>query len=66
MRPHEQRVVEEKQELEEKISKLDKFRMGYSFPQLSTEEQVRLNRQLTVMIEYAKILSERIAAFPPC
>lgn len=62
--PHQQRVVQEKEELDYKIVNLDKFLLTDIFHNLSAEEQDRLSRQFDVMKEYAAILDERIAAFP--
>ena len=60
---HQERVVTEKAELDEKIDKLDIFRSGSIFPTLPTEEQDRLNIQLSIMRQYSGILADRIAAF---
>lgn len=65
MLPHQQRVVDEKLELDRKIGKLDDF-ISYSnplFSKLSEKEQQRLCRQFDVMSEYSDILAERINAF---
>ena len=61
--PYQQRVVDEKAELDDKIEKLAKFVYGDTFTNVETDERVRLYRQLVVMKHYAKILGERIAAF---
>jgi hypothetical protein len=63
MEPHQERVVTEKAELDEKIDKLDAFRAGTIFPTLPTEEQDRLNQQLSHMRAYSGVLADRIAAF---
>ena len=63
MLPHQERVVEEKRELDEKLSKLSAFGISPLFTTLNPEEQGRLNRQYLVMEEYSRILRERIAAF---
>lgn len=60
-----QRVVQEKQELDDKIVSLDKFLLTDTFHNLSAEEQDRMSRQFDVMKEYSGILDERIDAFPP-
>ena len=65
MQPHQQRVVDEKLELDGKIVRLDKFLEGDLFKSLPEEEKDRLVRQLRAMNEYFAILGERIAAFPP-
>lgn len=63
MKPHEDRVVKEKQELDEKLAKLSEFGMTPLFASLPADEQERLNRQHSVMGEYSRILGERIAAW---
>lgn len=65
MQPHQQRVVEEKTELDEKIMKLGEFvmqRFGV-FDKLHIAERIRLMRQLSIMQLYSQVLEERIAAF---
>jgi hypothetical protein len=64
MEPHQQRVVEEQKELETKTVALHKFILESPiFGKLASEEQERLKRQYSVMVEYNEILNERIAAF---
>lgn len=66
MKPHQQRVIDEKTELDAKRIKLEGFineGVGAIFVTLPVEEQDRLNRQLTSMNDYSLILGERIAAF---
>lgn len=63
MQPHQQRVVDEKTELDEKLEKLSAFFGNPIFTSLPDVEQNRLNRQKVVMKEYSDILGERIAAF---
>ena len=61
--PH-QRVLDEKQELDVRITKLDELiQRNALFRQLGSDEQSRMRRQLDVMREYAVILGERISAF---
>jgi hypothetical protein len=64
MQPHQERVVQEKKELDEKLAKLASFGTTPLFDSLPADEQGRLNRQFSVMEEYSHILEERIAAFP--
>jgi hypothetical protein len=64
MQPHQQRVVDEKTELDEKLKKLDAFGRTELFASLPADEQGRLNRQHSVMEQYSAVLGERIAAFP--
>lgn len=65
LQPHQQRVVEEKTALDEKLTKLVAFYDTPLYAKLDTAEKVRLQRQGQAMSEYADILEERIAAFPP-
>jgi len=61
---HQQRVLDEKQELDIRITKLDELiQRNALFRQLGSDEQSRMRRQLDVMREYAVILGERISAF---
>ena len=64
MQPHQQRVVDEKNELDEKAKKLSEF-IGNSdiFPLLDAAEQERLKAQSDIMRRYSEILGQRIAAF---
>ena len=65
MQPHQQRVVDEKKELDEKLDKLKAFiETNPTFKSLLADERGRLGRQFDVMAEYSSILSQRIAAFP--
>lgn len=66
--PHQQRVVTEKAELEEKLGKLRTFFNTSTYAAMADaqngrEEQDRLNEQADVMDRYIAILRERIAAF---
>lgn len=63
MQPHQQRVVDEKTELDEKRNRLSLFRDTKLFQSLPLPEQNRMNRQMEVMKDYSRILGERIAAF---
>ena len=64
MQPHQDRVVEEKKELDEKIVKLDLFiESNPLFQKVPLDEQNRLRSQLDVMQEYSAILKDRIANF---
>ena len=64
MQPHEQRVLDEKTELDDKLTKLRQFISSPTFTGLPSEEQVRLIRQAQYMTEYSNVLAERIGAFP--
>ena len=58
-----ERVVVEKQELDEKIEALCKFMDGAIFETVPPAEQARLHWQRTAMRSYSDALGERIAAF---
>jgi len=63
MKPFQQRVVEEKAALDDKLSRLRPFVDGETFKNLPVEEQDRMKRQLHIMGEYSIVLGERIEAF---
>jgi len=63
MAPFQQRVVDEKYQLDGKRAALEQFIRGAVFPSLPADEQDRMNRQYAAMTEYSNILAERIAAF---
>jgi len=61
--PHQQRVIQELRDLNDKIEKLTAFFDNPIFATLDPAEQDRLQRQIVHMRAYAMILVERIAAF---
>lgn len=63
--PHQQRVVEEKRELDEKLQKLKAFISSASFTAIVQDEaeRGRLVCQEKIMNDYSAVLGERIAAF---
>lgn len=63
MLPHQQRVVDEKGDLDEKIEKLSRFIDGETFLTLDMAERTRLETQRIAMRTYSAILQERIDAF---
>lgn len=63
MEPYQERVIVERVELDDKLSRLRAFMTTESFRGLSQESRDRLVRQERVMTEYSAILKERIAAF---
>jgi hypothetical protein len=65
MKPFQQRVVTERDELAEKLTSLDSFIGGEIFKVIPAEEKIRLAKQAGVMKEYLDILNDRINAFPP-
>ena len=64
MLPHQQRVVDEKTELDIKAKALSNF-IGNNpiFADIDAEEQERLKEQCEIMWQYSEILDKRIAAF---
>ena len=63
LQPHQQRVVDEKADLDEKLVKLLAFHGTETFADLPEEEQDRLIRQSVAMTNYSAVLGERIVAF---
>ena len=63
MAPHQERVVTEKAELDEKRTKLSAFFDTDLFANIDDDERRRLLRQADAMQVYSQILGERIAAF---
>jgi mannose/cellobiose epimerase-like protein (N-acyl-D-glucosamine 2-epimerase family) len=63
LQPHQQRVVDEKTDLDDKRSKLNGFFGSVIFAGLPKDEQSRLWQQIEVMDDYSRILGQRIAAF---
>jgi hypothetical protein len=63
--PHQQRVVDEKAELDERLRKLMSFTCTPTFSALPGPERDRLAKQADTMAKYSEILGERIAEFAP-
>lgn len=63
MQPHQQRVIEEQDELKQKFDRLCNFIDSQTYDDLDEAEQGRLCRQVLIMEQYIMILNERIAAF---
>jgi hypothetical protein len=66
MQAHEKRVVIEKRELDEKLSKLKAFCFdprSPTFDKLPPEDRDLLEDQYTAMETYSRILGKRIARF---
>jgi len=61
--PHRQRVLAEKAELDDKLTKLKSFFGTEIFAGLGDAEMERLQRQADHMGAYSDVLGERIAAF---
>lgn len=63
MKPHQQRVVDEKTSLDEKISKLISFMESDASSVLSLSEEDDLEEQLEYMEKYSEVLERRISKF---
>lgn len=62
--PHQQRVIEEKRELDAKATALSSFiGVNKAFETLDAAEQERLREQCEIMWQCSEILGKRIAAF---
>lgn len=63
LQPHQQRVVDEKVELDERMRKLDAFMGTPTYFALHLDERMRLGRQMRLMNSLSLVLGDRIAAF---
>ena len=63
LQPHQQRVVEERTELIEKITKLHAFFNTEIFDSLQEKDQNLLEKQVQLMMNYSDVLLERINRF---
>lgn len=64
MLPHQERVILEKKELDDKIDKLSKFICtSNAFVDLDKIERDSLMKQWNIMREYSSVLEERIMRF---
>lgn len=64
LQPHQQRVVDEKADLDAKIARLADFIvLSAAYKHLGSAEKDRLNRQHAAMTAYSGVLRERIEAF---
>jgi hypothetical protein len=67
MQAYQQRVVDEKKDLDHKLEKLDAFlttaQSGGLFDSLPQEDKTLLQHQGVAMREYSQILKKRIARF---
>lgn len=61
--PWQQRVVEEKAQLDDRLEKLTAFAKTDTFAQLPVAEQDRLTKQHNIMTSYSLVLEERIQNF---
>ena len=65
MLPHQQRVVDEKNELFDKIDKLDVFiKTNPIFGQMEQQDKELLEEQLQHMNAYWNVLRQRVESFP--
>jgi hypothetical protein len=65
LQPHQQRVIAERDELQERLDKLTLFINTQAFLDIQYAEQSRLIRQQGIMSALLDVLDERIAAFKP-
>lgn len=63
LEPHQQRVVDERNEVEDRTKKLLEFQTTDLFKSLDPAEIKRLNRQALIMQLYCTVLQERIESF---
>lgn len=63
LQPHQQRVVDEYDEVSERLVKLLAFFEGPIFPTLDAAEKSRMRNQARFMDGYAAVLKERMEAF---
>jgi hypothetical protein len=64
LQPHQQRVIDERKELDDKIKKLGPFILDNPiFLTLETEEQIDLKSQYEFMNKYLSVLDRRIGRF---
>lgn len=64
MQPHQQRVVQERDELQDRTQKLGEFILNNPiFQSLSEEEQTDMSEQHYFMSRYLEILDKRIKRF---
>lgn len=61
--PHQQRVLDEKTELDDRSTKLQAFFSNPIFSGLPADEQDRMQKQAVAMQAYSQVLGERIANF---
>ncbi|MES2352091.1 MAG: hypothetical protein V4641_31375 [Pseudomonadota bacterium] len=61
--PYQQRVITERDELADKITKLTAFLVTPTYQRLADEEQYRQAKQLEFMGLYCTVLNQRIDAF---
>lgn len=65
MQAFQQRVIDEKNELDERLQKLVAFIAKPAFEDLPPDERQRMIRQRRIMQDYSDVLGERIKCFSP-
>lgn len=65
MKHHEQRVIDEREELLTRLNKLWAFFGTSAFGELGEAEKIRMKAQASFMSGYLDMLQERIKAFAP-
>lgn len=63
--PYQERVIDEKTQLDGRLSKLILFITSETFKNLDVMERGRMLKQVDYMKSYSYVLAERIANFPP-
>ena len=63
MQPHEQRVLDEKAELDARLERLRTFMASHVFKSLDNLQRDLMSRQASYMAAYSPTLAERIATF---
>lgn len=63
MESHQQRVIEEKEQLDGRLASLNTFLSVGDVQGLPHDERVRMTRQAEIMTSYSNVLGERIKAF---
>jgi hypothetical protein len=63
MKDYQERVIVEKDELDEKVKKLDAFLTDHGSSVVPVEERKLLVKQLAFMAAYSGVLADRIATF---
>jgi hypothetical protein len=63
LKPHEYRVIDEKDDLDSKLYKLESFFSTKTFSYINQDDQRLLKMQAQIMREYSNILQERIDNF---
>jgi len=63
LEPYQRRIINEKEDLDEKIGRLDKFLGGELYLTMPVNDQELLRHQALIMKQYSNILGTRIARF---